>query len=73
MEGGNVLLEMADHHHHEHNHTEANEKYFDEHLDLLESEDAKRIGHQAAKAFLRAVPFVKENTTVLDFACGIGK
>ena len=65
------------HHHqhrHNHNHAESNETYFDSKgEELFASEDAKRVARQAAEAFLGAVPFDKEKTTVLDFACGPGK
>lgn len=59
--------------HHHHGHADANEKHFDEHgAEVLGSEHGKKLGRQAAEAFLNAFTFDKEKTTVLDFACGNG-
>jgi len=61
------------HHHHDHNHGQANEAYFDtEGAKLFATEDAKRVARQASDAFLGAVQFDTEKTAVLDFASGPG-
>jgi len=72
-EDHHLKFNMSHSHHHHHNHAESNEAYFDSKgEELFASEDAKRVARQAADAFLSAIPFDKEKTTVLDFACGPG-
>jgi len=67
---------MSHHHHHGHHghHAEANEAHYDSKAaaEMFKTEDAKRVARQACDAFLGAVQFDKEKTTVLDFASGPG-
>jgi 2-polyprenyl-3-methyl-5-hydroxy-6-metoxy-1,4-benzoquinol methylase len=68
----------SEHHHHHHGHghdfTKANEDHFDTTgIETLTSDESKLIGKQAAQAFLDSYNYDKENTAVLDFACGTGK
>ncbi|KAF8582386.1 S-adenosyl-L-methionine-dependent methyltransferase [Ramaria rubella] len=71
---------MAHHNHphtHGHSHSElaqANSDFFDseEGATIQHSEDAKKVAVDSVKAILGVYEFDKENTTVLDFACGLG-
>ncbi|KAG1736891.1 S-adenosyl-L-methionine-dependent methyltransferase [Suillus paluster] len=62
------------HHVHEdqHNLTESNTKYFDEHAHQYNDPETHELARRFGAAMINAYPFNEDSTLVLDYACGTG-
>ncbi|KAK7035886.1 S-adenosyl-L-methionine-dependent methyltransferase [Favolaschia claudopus] len=61
------------HHHHHHDFAAANQALFDKHAHEADQRpDAAEVAAKIAEAILKAYPFDRDNTLVLDYACGTG-